>query len=438
MRNLAAIVLCGALTAGCVAVVDPVTRNLPLKLALTEPVETLETRAAAGDRQAQYAVSFLANHGLRGIARDPVRAEGLRAEAGQIRTTTQPIYVPGVNGAPGSLIYAQHVDPGVSDAEARRMDLCAFTLMLGQPALGGQICGSPAAYIDLLPGAVAIRAEMTQAALAGPPPVDPASIGDCSAVQPLWSDAARRMGADDRAGAALAADRIIALCGREEPSWHARVMRATLALDEGDAALALSLMEPVPSPPPAPIGAFGELVRIAALDASGRTEDAALARKALAAASLAVLTAEATREGRKIESHPLGAATLVILDRPRQSFGDIFSLKTIVIDGEPARLEAYQLTRHGTGATLEGPWFLDAFACDGRATVEVFEHEPTTDQIVERLRAYRADRSAIIARTVMTKAADAGVCQWPAQVAPGLGDDVPVRIEYTGPAIITP
>lgn len=436
MKNLAAIVLCGTLAAGCVAAVDPVTRNLPLKLALTEPVETLETRAATGDRQAQYAVSFLANHGLRGVARDPVRAEGLRAEAGQIRTTTQPIYVPGVNGAPGSLIYAQHVDPGVSDAEARRMDLCAFTLMLGQPALGGQICGSPAAYIDLLPGAVAVRTEMAEAALSGPPPVDPASIEDCAAVQPLWSDAARRMGAEDRAGAALAADRIILLCGREESSWHARVMRATLALDDGAATLALSLLEPVPSPPPAPIGAFGELVRIAALDALGRADDAAVARKALASSSLAALTEEASRDGRLVERRPIDVATLVLLDRPRQSFGDIFSLKTMVIDGEPARLEAYQLTRHGTGASLEGPWFLDSFACDGRATVEVFEREPTTDQIVERLRAYRADRSAIIARTVMTKAADAGTCQWPAQVAPGLGDDLPVRIEYTGPPII--
>ncbi len=428
MRKFATILLGCAITTGCVTAVDPVTRNLPLKMALTEPVDTLETRAATGDRQAQYAVSFLAAHGLRGIARDPIRAEGLRAQAGQDKTTTQPIYVPGVNGGPGSLIYAQHADPGVSDTEARRLDLCAFTVILGQPAMGGQVCGSPAAYIDLLPSAVALRAQMAESALTEPAPVDPQSVSECSATGPLWSDAARRMGRNDRAGAAVASDRVIALCGQGEPSWHARVMRATLALADGDGTMALALMEPVPSPPPPPIGAYGELVRIAGLEAMGRSDDAAVARTALAVASLSALKAQAAIDGRKVETRSLDAASLVIVERPMQTFGGIYSLKTIVIDGEPARLEAYQLTRHGTAGNLEGAWFLDAFNCTGRATVEVFEREPTNDQLEARLKTYRANRADSVSRTVMRGGAEAAVCQWPAQVAPGLDFTLPIEL----------
>lgn len=432
MRTVAAILAGCMMTAGCVTAVDPITRNLPLKMAMTEPVETLEASAATGDRQAQYAVSFLARRGLRGVARDPIRAEGLRAQAGLTLTTTQPIYVPGANGAAGSLIYAQHANPGISDDEARRLDLCAMTLVLGQPAIGGQFCGSPEAYIDLLPGAVALRAEMTAGAMAQTTPVDPASVTQCSTIGPLWSDAARRMGSNDTVGAAQAADRIIALCGRDEASWHARVMRATLALDAGDAALALSMMEPLPSPPPAPIGTYGELVRIAALDGVGRAGDAAAARTALATASLTALRAEAARDQRNVQTRPLGTASLVIFDRPRQSFPGIFSVKTMVIDGEPARLQAYQLTRHGTGAALENTWFLDAFDCGGRSTIEVFPQEPSVEKLVERIGRYRANADAIT-RSTSTGESPLGLCRWPVQVAPGLGDDIPVRIEYSGP-----
>ena len=431
MKRIAAVLAACVMTTGCVTAVDPVARNFPLKMALTEPVDVLESRAATGDRQAKYAVSFLAAYGLRGVARDSIRAESLRAEAGQTLTTTQPIYVPGANGTPGSLIYAQHADLGVSDSEARRLDLCAFTLILGQPAMGGQICGSPTAYIDLLPSAVNLRTEMAEAASIESAPKDPASVNACSATGPLWSDAARRMSQDDKSGASLAADRIIALCGDEERSWHARVMRATLALESGDADKALTLMEPVPSPPPYPIGAYGELVRIAALDGAGRAADAAAARTALAAASLAALKAEIPAKTPNIETRVLDTATLVIIDRPRQSFPSIYSLKTMVIDGEPAKLEAYQLTRHGIGGSLDGPWFLDAFNCNDRATIEIFQREPTNDEITARLKAYRADRSTMISRTVVNSAAGSTICQWPAQIAPGLGDDNPIRFEYT-------
>ncbi|AQR60221.1 hypothetical protein BZG35_00015 [Brevundimonas sp. LM2] len=414
-----------ACLAACVATVDPITRNAPLKMALTEPTEALEARAAAGDRQAQYAVSFLARMGLRGVARDPIRAEGLRAQAGENLSRSQPLYMPGVNGAPGTLIYAQINDPGVSDAEAGRLDVCGLAVLMGHPATGGMLCGSPEAYIDLLPAASAVRLEM---AASQTPLIEPEHVIDCAGTDPLWSDASRRLNASDTGGATAATDRIITLCGTGSRSWHARVMRSVLALQAGEASMALTLLEPVPSPAPAPIGAFGDHVRIAALDSLGRPADAAEARTALAAASLAALRTEASETGRSVETRPLGTASAVIFDRPVGYFPGIRSLKTIVVTGEPARLTAYQLTRHGEAGKEEGPWFLDAFACDRRATVQVFETEPALDQIVARIDAYRRDAGLIVSSMIRSGDMTSGVCQWPVQTAPALGDD-PTRRE---------
>lgn len=447
MRVAALVLLSCSILGGCVAAVDPVTRNLPLRMALTEPVPVLEARAAEGDRQAQYAVSFLAKLGLRGVPQDPVRAEGLRAQAGEIRRRSQPIYVPGVNGNPGTLTYVPITDPGVSDEEARRLDLCAFTLMVSQPALGGQVCGSPEAYIDLLPAAVEVRSEMLLSAILASDftrSVDPQSVTECEATDPLWASAASRHRAGNIDLAKAASDRIIALCGEQERSWHARVMRATLALDDGDAALALDLLQPVPSPAPYPIGAFGEHIRIAALQAAGRSDDATATRDALAAASLAALTSEAAAAGASVERRPLGDATLVLFDRRSYRYvPGLVSLKTMVVEGEPARLTAYQLTRSGTPAGMEGPWFLDAFSCEDRATLTMFETEPSLDEIATRVAAYRGDPASALSRSLLRPASSGDVCAWPFQVAPGLGDDpenIPanVRIEFTGPPLIAP
>ena len=282
------------------------------------------------------------------------------------------------------------------------------------------LCGSPEAYIDLLPAASAVRLEMaaSQTRL-----IEPDSVTDCAGTDPLWSDAALRLNLSDTQGATAATDRIITLCGAGARSWHARVMRAVLALQAGEASLALALLEPVPSPAPAPIGAFGEHVRIAALEAVDRPADAADARTALAAASLAALEAEAKETGQIVETRPVGAARAVIFDRPVEYFPGIRSLKTIVITGEPARLTAYQLTRHGVPGKEEGPWFLDAFACDRRATVHIFETEPALDQIVDRIEAYRQDSEQIVSGMVRSGGPTSGPCQWPVQTAPALGDD---------------
>jgi hypothetical protein len=94
------------------------------------------------------------------VAKDPVAVETLRATAGAPHTRTMPIYQPGINGNPGTLINVQITDPGVSDADAARMDLCGLTLLTAMPGLGGQLCCSPAAYADLVPSAILARQDL--------------------------------------------------------------------------------------------------------------------------------------------------------------------------------------------------------------------------------------------------------------------------------------
>lgn len=420
--NAAAVVLVAA-TAGCATAPDPIARNAPLKLAMTEPVESLRQRSDAGDRQAQYALSFLMRTGLRGVERDPVAAEGLRARAGQAISRSAAIYVPGVNGNPGHVMMAPITVPGVSDGEARRLDACGAALMLGRPAMGGAMCGSPEAYIDLLPGAVALRREMMATALSDFPAVDPASVSDCAATDALWSDAALRMGLGDHGKAADAADRIIDLCGAAPESWHARVMRAQIALDAGDPGLALATMEPVPLPAPAPVGGYASLVVMAAHAAREDWPAHARERDRLTAASLAALGAELGT--RRIEGFSVESGEAVLFERPANLTPtlDAHMVALVKPDAPETRPRAFWVT---SSPDLFDPdsrsWFLDEYRCDGRATLQMFRNgPPTAAEVRQAIEARMAGRLEPVSGSGSPDAP--GVCQFPAMVAPGLGDD---------------
>ena len=412
-----------AATAGCATAPDPITRNAPLKLAMTEPVDSLRQRSDAGDRQAQYALSFLMRTGLRGVERDPVAAEGLRARAGQPISRSTAVYVPGANGRPGHVMMVPITDPGVSDSEARRLDTCGLALLLGQPAVGGVICGSPAAYIDLLPGAVSLRQEMMAPALAGGPAVDPASVADCAATGALWSDAALRMGLNDHAAAGAAADRIIELCGEGRESWHARVMRAQIALDAGDPALALATMAPVPLPAPAPVGGYASLVVMSAHAMRGDWPAYAAERDRLTEASLAALEAEL--EVRRLDAFAGEGGEVVLFERP--------AALTPMLDAHMVALEkpltpeaaprAFWVTSSPDPLDPGGrSWFLDEYRCDGRATLQIFsDGAPTPATVRQAIEARMAGRLEPVSGSSFTGGSD--VCRFPAMAAPGLGDD---------------
>ena len=421
IRKTAAFAAVAALLAACTTTVDPITANAPLKMAFTEPVASLEQRADAGDRQAQYALSFLKKIGLRGVEADPVAVETLRASAGQAFTRTMPIYQPGVKGSAGTMIYVPITDPGISDAEARRMDICGLMLLSGLPAMGGQLCGGPAAYADLVPGAIAARQDMIMSRTI----VDPASVARCEDVGALWSSAAVRFqnGATDEAVAAT--DRIIELCGETEPSWHARTMRALLALNDEDPDRAVALLAPIPRPAPAPIGGY---VSFVAMAAQAQREDwAAYARErdTVIAASLAALKTEADAKpvGQLVE----GQTTVELIERTTAIHPGLTGLVVgIVQSTEPKAIpRAYWLTTSPDPMGGKTPvYFLDEYRCDGRSTFMYFprgEERPTVeafkDLIAQALRGDLKPASGVAIQGPPT------ACTFPYFVAPGLGDD---------------
>lgn len=409
------------LLAACTTAVDPIAANAPLKMAFTEPVATLEQRAGEGDRQAQYALSFLKKIGLRGVAADPVAVEVLRASAGQTFTRMMPIYQPGVKGAPGTIINVPITDPGISDADARRMDICGLMLLSGLPAMGGELCGGPAAYADLVPGAVAARQDMMMSRTA----VDPAKVERCEDVEPLWASAIVRFqnGATDEA--VVATDRIIALCGETEPSWHARTMRALLALNDEDADKAVALLAPIPRPAPAPIGGY---VNFVAMAAQAQREDwpaYARERDTVIAASLDALKAEpqAKVAGQLAE----GPATVHLIERTTAIHPGLTGLVVgLVQSTDPKAVpRTYWLTTSPDPTGGDTPvYFLDEYRCDGRSTFMYFprgEDRPTLDTVKDLIgQALKGDLKPASGMGIQGPPT---ACSFPYFVAPGLGDD---------------
>lgn len=410
-----------ALLAGCVTTVDPIAANAPLKLAFTEPVASLEQRASDGDRQAQYALSFLKKLGLRGVEADEVAVETLRASAGQPTTRTMPIYQPGVKGAPGTMIYVPITDPGISDADARRMDLCGLMLLSGMPALGGQVCGGPAAYADLAPGAIAARQDMMMSQTA----IDPASVERCEDIGALWSSAAVRFqtGAFDEAVAAT--DRIIALCGEGEPSWHARSMRAVLAMNDEDPDKALALLAPIPRPAPAPVGGYVSLVAMAAHAEREDWTAYARERDVLIKASLAAIDAEPGAQ--RVTQFTQGDDTVELIARETVLHPGLTGLVVgIVQSTDPkAAPHAYWLTTSPDPTGGAKPvYFLDEYRCDGRSTFMYFprgDDRPSTETVADLIR--QALRGDLKPASGMAINRGPTACTFPYFVAPGLGDD---------------
>lgn len=418
--------------AGCATAVDPVTRNAPLKAALAEPVESLRVRSDGGDRQAQYALSFLMRMGLRGVEKDELGAEALRARAGETRTQALPIYMPGVNGNPGTTIMTQVSSPGISDAEARRLDACGAMLLLGEPALGGSICGSPEAYIDLLPAGAAVRQAMMLRALGGER-LDPATVTDCTATDALWSDAAFRMTRGDPAGAAAASERIIALCAEGQRSWHARVMRAQIHLDAGEPDAAVTVMAPVPRPAPAPIGVFASQVVMAAEALREDWVGYRRERDAMTAASVAALRAEP--ETRALETFAVSGGNAALFAREGALFpgleGEMVAL--ITLTDERAAPRAVWLTRRDGLLVQEAVWFLDEYRCDGRSTLAHFGARPSAETVRDHIERRMNGALEPLSSSSQSGPGLASACRWPVQVAPGLGDD-PAVIAREGQA----
>ncbi len=145
MKRAVAIALSLAL-AGCVTVQSPAERLSPLRLAFTEPVESLRTRAAS-EPEAQYALSFLTMHGLRGVPHHPYQALTLRQDAGP-RPIMIAQYIPGVNGAPGRTAMIP-MNVGGWPFSPVFLDQCGKAVLDGDPAVGAIRCGGADLYVEM-------------------------------------------------------------------------------------------------------------------------------------------------------------------------------------------------------------------------------------------------------------------------------------------------
>lgn len=398
------------------AVDAPLSVFSPLAQAVERPVETLRSEAEAGDASAQYALSILAEHGLRGVPADRAAAADLRRRALAARGfTTITQYIPGLNGAPGrtAIINTPRYDlPGV---QARLIDRCVAAVNAGKAA-GQAACGR-AEVFDWLRNRWA-------GGDAPAPLVWRAGVLTCedrAVTALLWAEAARAFDAGRYASAALASDRIIAVCGEAEPSWHPRVMRALIAVQDGEARRALQLLRPVPRPAPRPIGAYSSWVAMrahaAAKDASGFARE----RGALMSAAERAL---AGRGGTERERFTAGEHGVVALNAV-VPLGPLVSRHVFLVTPRDPRADPraiYLTTGEDALGSGRPAWFLDEYRCNGRSTLRYFpasaagpDYAEVRRLVVDRLEGRLAATSASAFRTGLS------ACMFPDQVAPGLG-----------------
>lgn len=423
--------LTASLLSACVTVATPQERNQPLKMALEAPVEEIRQRADAGDRPSQYALSFLMKYGLRGVENDPVAAEALRASAGRPITTVHAIYVPsGVKGGGGTVMNMPSTSLGISDDEARRLDLCGGTLLLAQPAMGGQICGSPEAYADLLAVAGEVRGPRLGLGATGPrfeyavPPIDPETVATCDDTPPLWQQAVAFMMAENEADAIKATERVIALCGDEPSSWDARLMRAALYVQAKDYQPVAALMAPVPIPAPGISGGYSAVVPMIAAQHLKDWDAHARIRDRLSKASIQALSLEAdTRLEARFE---VKGDQISLFRREAESLPGMGQIYVAVMErSDPqAPLFGYAVTHHLGNSPVTG-YFIDEYSCAGRNTLYHFEQRPTPEQVREKLEERLGGQLQPLSGTMVQGLGN--VCMWPSQIAPGLGNDPVVQ-----------
>jgi hypothetical protein len=391
----------------------------PLETALSAPVADLRRSAEAGEASAQYAMSLLLQHGLRGETADAAAAAALRRKAVAPRSvSTVPYYIAGVNGQPGRMHFHSTPQYDLSPAAVGMMDACVTEVAAKTPSEEANArCGGEQTFAWL---------RRRWAGEEAPPPVSwrvaNLKCHDESVVSGLWSIAARSF-ASDPALATTLTDRIINACGTAEPSWHPRVMRALIALGDKQADKALQLLEPVPRPGPAPIGSYSSFVAMAAHAAKGDWASYARERDTLMAASgRALADPSGAVKARAVEQITVGGYRVSAYELTLQQ-GDFTRLIAFLATptdpkGEP--LSFYLTTYPSVLDPTKNSYFIDQYSCFGHATLDILEERPTyatvRETVVRSLNGQAAPTSS--SARPMTGPA----CNYPSYLAPGLGD----------------
>lgn len=123
---------------GCASLLPPI--EAPLTLAFTAPVAHLEARAARGENEAEYALSFLILHRLRGVRPDQVHFQRLRAGAQTPTTLMITQYTAAIGGGTGRVNVIPVTQPGLSERVMALLDLCGAALLGGSDKAATSFC----------------------------------------------------------------------------------------------------------------------------------------------------------------------------------------------------------------------------------------------------------------------------------------------------------
>lgn len=127
-----AVVTVAAALAGCAALVTPLPLAdmlMPIQRAISTDAERLNQEAAAGDAQAQLALSIALAYGLGGRAVQPAEAAVWRSRALSARTY-QPItqYTAAFNGQPSRVNIINIPQPAITPLQVKNIDRCLAVL----------------------------------------------------------------------------------------------------------------------------------------------------------------------------------------------------------------------------------------------------------------------------------------------------------------------
>jgi len=263
--------------------------------------------------------------------------------------------------------------------------------------------------------------------LAAAAAVASASI-DCSStasVQRAWQPGIQAYQTGDMAKAKAVTDALIEACGDHPLGDFPRVMRAEIAVIEGDNDRALTTLGPRSRPAAAPIGPMSSLIALRAWqgkkDAQGFEEE----RARLLAASVKGLSEPGNPfKGKLIEEFEAGNVHVTALqtDFVESAFHRYFVF--LLAPREPFAMPGSIMLSTDAGGDLLGGgpvYFVDEYGCWGHATL---------DMVPKRMPDYKAMKAKVLARLAgklqpASSMHGGGACGLASYVAPGFAPPGP-------------
>ena len=249
-----------------------------------------------------------------------------------------------------------------------------------------------------------------------------ASPVDCSNAQGLeaaWKPTVEAYQAHDLAKAKGLADALIVACGERPIGDFPRMLRAEIAVVEGDNDGALAALGAHPRPAAAPIGPYTSLIALRAWQGKKDAAGFAAERARLLEGSVRGLSAPGNPfKSKLVEAFDAGGVhvTAFEVDFDDGSFHRHYVF--VLAPEEPLAMPGTIMLSTDAGSALLGggpAYFVDEYGCWGHATLDIIE---------KRKPDYKAMRAKVVARLAgklqpTSSMTAGGVCAFPGYVSPG-------------------